>query len=219
MPRTKPLGVSFARILGWVAVWSVVTTLVAGGLAYVVLERGGSFAEMLLAIGLVFGASMLGFAPRYLSALRSAGFSAGGIRSVTKTQWLVMIAAAITIAGEIALCDLAYARTQNRFLEALVPLLAMPPLMWFMAKTYRLLPNVKTKDAVLWRWNYRLQCALPIVFGANLVLQLIARHPDPAFEPFRNLLIAGYFVTISFGPVVVFFTRRRYLEASRARTA
>lgn len=113
-----------------------------------------------------------------------------------------MLGAVATAAfvGSIVLVDVAYAITRNRYVGT-------------RGSGLRAVPFLKLSERDM--ANVFLQLMLPIVFAANLVLQLTTRHHYADLEPIRNAEIAPRFVFIPLNPVSAYFLWKRYREALR----
>jgi hypothetical protein len=134
----------------------------------------------------------------------------------SKANMIRYFAAAVSlIVVAILLESRIFDASHDRLAQGAFSLFVVAPLAFLLARSsFAHMRAPKPQEAKSLAVSAVLYCILPVIFAANLALQIHAR-PDPDLEWLRRLDIDGYFVLIPILPLVAYFMFARSLSARR----
>ncbi len=200
-------------IMWRMSAWIFCSTLATALAVFIVCVKMGPNQWRLTALlWSLFGVNLLLLVRWTYGALRRAGYPASP--TIQLAQWRVMAVYAAALIGTIVLTDFIYRWTASRLLEGLLALCFVPLALVFVKWGYALQPAPQPYEAGMLRWAVTMQFVLPVILGANLILQLLPHHYYGAgLEARRDWTIAAYFVLAPIFPINGYFMLQRYFWA------
>jgi len=205
--------VRVAPIMWRMLAWNICSTAaIAVAVSLICLKLGPDQWRLNALLWTLFGANLVVLFRWFYGALRRAGYPL--TFTVRLVQWQLAAVYAVGLIGAVLLTYFVYRWTANRIVEGIVALCFVPLFLLLATRVYSLQPAPKAEEAGTLRWSYIMQFVLPVLFGANLVLQLLPQHHDYAnVDAARDWIIAAYFVIIPVNPITGYRLRQRYLKA------